>query len=268
MQSDAIPLLRKRQNNKDSTGEKDNMEARAEHQTRKKFNLVYTISAALGVILAIVLITWLIHFRDGFGTEDPNRIFNWHPLLMIFGMVCCYSQSILIFRTGRNLPKKKLKLIHMFLNLTAFILSVLGIIAAFASHNLKNPPVANLYSLHSWIGLTTAIMFGLQFVIGFTGFLFPGYPGAIRAAILPIHTASGVGIFLFAIIAAITGMVEKIIFGLKDTYESLPAEALLANFMGMVLILFGVLVMYLVTAFEYKRVPIAEDTMILQSHTN
>ncbi|KAI4454583.1 cytochrome b561-related [Holotrichia oblita] len=157
MQTDSIPLLRKRQNNKDSTEEnpfnscRDNMEARAEHETRKKFNFVYSVSAALGVILAIVLITWLIHCRDGFGTEDPNKIFNWHPLLMIFGM----------------------------------------------------------------------------FIIGFTGFLFPGYPGAIRAAILPIHTAFGIGIFFFAIIAAITGIVEKIIFGLGDKYEGLPSKLFL-----------------------------------------
>ncbi len=39
---------------------------------------------------------------------------------------------------------------------------VLGLIAAFKSHSLHVPPMADLYSSHSYLGLTAVILVGLQ----------------------------------------------------------------------------------------------------------
>ena len=54
------------------------------------------------------------------------------------------------------------KLLHTLLYLMAIPCIVVSVIAVFDNHNLRDPPIPNLYSLHSWIGLTAIGLFGLQ----------------------------------------------------------------------------------------------------------
>ncbi len=53
-----------------------------------------------------------------------------------------------------------MKLIHAGLNVLAFILAVISVVAVFDFHNAKNIP--NMYSLHSWIGLAVVILYPAQ----------------------------------------------------------------------------------------------------------
>lgn len=57
-------------------------------------------------------------------------------------------------------PKLPWKIAHASLHLLAFILTVLGLEAVFRYHNNKH--IANLYSLHSWLGITTVFFFACQ----------------------------------------------------------------------------------------------------------
>lgn len=52
------------------------------------------------------------------------------------------------------------KMVHMLLHAVAFFLGSVGIYAAFKFHDESG--IANLYSLHSWIGLGTICLYGMQ----------------------------------------------------------------------------------------------------------
>jgi cytochrome b-561 len=69
---------------------------------------------------------------------------------------------MLIYRIRRNVRKRRLKLIHAAMMLSIVLLTVIALIAVFDSHNLNPKPIPNMYSLHSWVGLTTVILFCCQ----------------------------------------------------------------------------------------------------------
>ena len=93
--------------------------------------------------------------------------------------------AILAYRVFRDVKKIRVKILHGSLLALSLIFASLGLKAVFDNHNLANPPKANLYSLHSWIGLTAVTFFGMQWVCGFVSFLFPKLSEDIRKAYMP-----------------------------------------------------------------------------------
>lgn len=146
--------------------------------------------------------------------------------------------AMLIYRTQRNIRKRRLKLLHAGIMISVVVLTVIALIAVFDSHNLAPTPIPNMYSLHSWVGLTTVILFCcqvnspritrfgfgnvsanlalfLQWVAGCVSFLYPGLHPSLRASIMPIHVYFGVAGFIGAIASCLIGLNEKAIFTLK-----------------------------------------------------
>ncbi|XP_066249432.1 transmembrane ascorbate-dependent reductase CYB561 [Euwallacea similis] len=264
MSSESLLSQHEREDNSTAGITNRAMESQAEHQKLKTYNTLYTFTTSLGAGTFLLVLFWILRYRGGFAWHsNPKTEFNWHPFFMILGMVFLYSQAILIYRTGRNIPKMRLKILHGTLHLLAFIFSVIGLQAVFDSHNLAEPPVANLYTMHSWIGLMTVIIFSIQFASGFITFLYPGLAMSIRKAVMPIHVAVGTGAFIMGLISCITGLTEKAIWALDNKYADFVSEAFVFNFIAVALVLYGLLVLYLVTETTYKRNPLPEDELVL-----
>lgn len=54
-----------------------------------------SITEGCGIVLLILMGVWISYYRDGYSwRSDPKLEFNWHPLLMIIGLVYLYSNGI------------------------------------------------------------------------------------------------------------------------------------------------------------------------------
>lgn len=170
------------------------MESTSNHQVDGNlatFRLLYTMVQLIGLALIVMMGVWVFVFLGGLSwSSTPGIQFNWHPLLMTIGMIFLYGNckdvtgnigsfgfgllntnnsvhfvsiiAILVYRGFRYVHKRNLKLTHASMFGAIFLLTVIGGWAVFDSHNLHNPPIPNLYSLHSWIGLSAIILFALQ----------------------------------------------------------------------------------------------------------
>lgn len=69
---------------------------------------------------------------------------------------------MLVYRLFSCCSRIGAKVLHTVLHLMAIPCIVVATIAVFDSHDLRDPPIPNLYSLHSWMGCVTIGLFGLQ----------------------------------------------------------------------------------------------------------
>ena len=117
----------------------------------------------------------------------------------------------------RTTTKLHVKILHAIIQVSVLVFASIGLKAVFDSHNDAKPkPIPNMYSLHSWVGLSAVILFGLQWVFGFVSFLFPKLSDGLRAAYMPHHKFWGLVIFGMVIAAALMGITEKAFFALKE----------------------------------------------------
>ncbi|KAL8268796.1 hypothetical protein R6Q59_002594 [Mikania micrantha] len=196
---------------------------------------VTVFSHLLVASIATLVLYWLMKLKEGvaFTSHVKIQIFNLHPLLMALGFIIFSGEAIISYNWIPT-TRKTLKLIHLMLHLIALFAGILGIYAVFKFHNdLK---ITHLYTLHSWIGISTICLFGLQLLLGFVTFLFPGAKSATRARFAPFHIFTGVVIFFMAIVTAETGLMEVFIFHKLQRDQ----EALVINFIGLLMLVFGI----------------------------
>ncbi|GFY84224.1 cytochrome b561/ferric reductase transmembrane protein family [Actinidia rufa] len=196
---------------------------------------------ALGIAGAVLVLVWCIHFRGGLAWESSNKnlIFNIHPVLILIGLIIIGGEAIISYK-ALPLKKEVKKLIHLVLHAIALILGIVGIYAAFKFHNESN--IANLYSLHSWIGIGVISLYGIQWIYGFIVFFYPGGTAAIRRESLPWHVLFGSFVYVLAVGNAALGFLEKLTFLENSGLAKYGSEAFLVNFTAIVTILYGTFV--------------------------
>ncbi|XP_030076871.1 transmembrane ascorbate-dependent reductase CYB561 [Microcaecilia unicolor] len=213
-------------------------------------------SQVLGLAVLFVTGAWMAHYRGGFAWEG-NLQFNLHPLCMVIGMVFLCGDALLVYRVFRNEKKRVTKILHGTLHVFAFVIALIGIIAVFDYHKKQN--ITDMYSLHSWCGIITFTLFFVQWIIGLVFFLFPGFSIYHRSYYKPLHVFFGVTLLVMAIGTSLLGIKEKLLFTFSSDYSHLPAEAVLANSLGLLLIAFGVAIGFIVTRDEWKRPILPEE---------
>ncbi|PRQ60080.1 putative ascorbate ferrireductase (transmembrane) [Rosa chinensis] len=207
---------------------------------------------ALGVAALVLVLVWSIYFRGGFAWEatDKSLIFNLHPFLMVLGLVFLGGEAIISYR---YLPLRKdvKKLVHLVLHAIALALGIIGIYTAFKNHNETG--VANLYSLHSWIGIGVICLYGIQWIYGFLVFFYPkGSPG------LRSDSMEHFGLFVYILVVgnATLGFLEKLTFLESSGVEKFGSEAFLVNFTALVTLVFGAFVILISVI---SQGPVEED---------
>lgn len=194
---------------------------------------------ALGAAAAVMVLVWCIHFRGGlaFDAVNKNLIFNVHPVLMLIGYIILGSEAIMIYKIFPKVNHDTAKLTHLILHAIAIVLGAVGIYCAFKFHNESG--IANLYSLHSWLGIGAISLYGVQWIFGFVAFFYPGAAPGVRRGALPWHVLFGLFIYVLTLATAELGFLEKLTFLQSSGLDKYGAEAFLVNFTALVVVLFG-----------------------------
>ncbi|KAK2653839.1 hypothetical protein Ddye_013695 [Dipteronia dyeriana] len=199
------------------------------------------VAHVLAIAGAVMVLVWCLYFRGGLAWEASNKslIFNLHPVLMLIGLIIIGGEAIISYKS-LPLTKQVKKLIHLVLHAIALILGIIGVYAAFKYHNESS--IANLYSLHSWLGIVIISLYGIQWIYGFVIFFYPGGPTGLRSESLPWHVFFGVFVYVLAVANAAIGFLEKLTFLESSGLAKYGPEALLVNFTAVVTILYGAFV--------------------------
>ncbi|KAF6144578.1 hypothetical protein GIB67_006070 [Kingdonia uniflora] len=205
-------------------------------QFRRIASRVTIVAHLFGLIAGILLLIWLLHYRGGLDlhSNSTDRIFNVHPFLM-FGFILMAGEAMMAYRTV-TAEHKVQKFFHSAVHLIAFVLGIIGIHAVFKYHNKVG--LADMYSLHSWLGMGAFCLFGLQWLFGVFSFWLPNSSTQARERILPFHVFGGRTLLYLTICVAETGLMEKAtIMQLQHGNESR-----LLNFTGLFILFFGIAV--------------------------
>ncbi|KAL2499778.1 putative transmembrane ascorbate ferrireductase 2 [Abeliophyllum distichum] len=172
---------------------------------------IFAVVRIIGIAITALVLTWTVHYRGGLALISDNKdlIFNVHPVLMVIGLVLLNGEAMLAYKTVSGTKSFK-KLVHLFLQFLAFLLSIVGLWAAWKFHIDKG--IDNFYSLHSWLGLACIFFFGIQWAAGFVTFWYPGGSRQSRASLLQWHVFFGIYIYALAIATCTTGILEKATF--------------------------------------------------------
>uniref|UniRef100_A0A8C6LSE4 Lysosomal membrane ascorbate-dependent ferrireductase CYB561A3 n=1 Tax=Nothobranchius furzeri TaxID=105023 RepID=A0A8C6LSE4_NOTFU len=200
-------------------------------------NTVLIRSLKCKCLLSLLAFPFRRHQITGLHLHRPSNVFRVHLI----------TTGAVLYRIPLTWGQNKLpwKLLHAAMMLLSLILAVVGLCAVFDVHNAQK--TANLYSLHSWIGICTAALFAMQWLLGFAGFLLPCSPVALRQLLKPVHVWLGSSILMLSVAACISGINEKLFFVL------LPAEAVLANSLGALIVAFGLVVLMILSNGKWQR---------------
>lgn len=173
---------------------------------------------------------WLYAYQGGFATRpvplpgsgsgdvdaspraanDTHGLLNLHPLLMSIAFCLFLAEGVLAYDRSlltRRLSHTQQKAVHAALNSLGVLTALAGAAAVVASKHLKQPErLHHFYSVHSIVGLQALTVALLQWSAGFSVFLLPFAPLALRRRLRPLHASLGVLTLGSGLLAISTGL--------------------------------------------------------------
>lgn len=148
---------------------------------------LYLVLLGLGEIfglLSIILVGLLFNEKIfKFKYDWEGNPFSFHPLFMTIGLLFCYGNAIILYRTFLKVPKYPVKILHAVLLILSLIFAIVGFVAIINAKNSGERP--HFMTFHSWIGLATIVLFVLQWILGFISFLVPQLSLDFRKSYMP-----------------------------------------------------------------------------------
>eukprot|EP00922_Rhytidocystis_sp_ex-Travisia-forbesii_P005250 GHVS01007655.1.p1 GENE.GHVS01007655.1~~GHVS01007655.1.p1 ORF type:complete len:222 (-),score=6.06 GHVS01007655.1:549-1214(-) len=165
------------------------------------------------LIVLVVLTFGLIFGFSEFGgvgfdaSTNARAVFSWHPLLNLIAYGFLLAEGFIAFRVwGWTRPQRKT--LHSVLQCVVSILAILSLTAVVVFHNAIKAP--NFYSVHSWIGLLVYVLTWCQFLGGLLIFGIPNLASPeLKLRVMPLHKFSGLIIYVTALMALISGLLQK-----------------------------------------------------------
>mmetsp|Transcript_20920 Transcript_20920/g.28787 ORF Transcript_20920/g.28787 Transcript_20920/m.28787 type:complete len:289 (+) Transcript_20920:1019-1885(+) len=154
------------------------------------------------------------------GLNWGKSTFNWHPVLMVSGLVFALVVSTVSF-TIIPLPSSYVKYFHAFFHTATIVCICIGISAVatsnnFLSKNSEGKYGADLWSLHSIAGIIAICLLAQNYVVGAVVFIFNAVNTVGKVTYLPNHNALGV--------ITLTVVLGTILSGLMEVAEELECE--------------------------------------------
>lgn len=205
-----------------------------------KVTIFQRISAVLAIVSAIMALGFTISYCKNTnlaakylgGLNWGELIFNWHPVLMVNGLILCSLTALVSYRLF-PFPKWITKSMHGFLHMCGVISLSVGFSAVYIGNNNKDKNSYGVYysnfcSIHSLLGLTAIMLYGQNFFLGVYHFLMPFASLESRKWYMSSHVFLGLIAFFVSCFAALTGIMELetefLCFYDCDTADTNPAE--------------------------------------------
>lgn len=189
-----------------------------------------------------------------------TNILPWHPILLVMFFAFQVIAAVIWSIVTNNKPLAKV--IHICCQCGGLISVIVGYVAIFKYKNDKLLP--NLTTLHSWLGIATIVMYGINFCFGILmASLTQYFPDSIvRKAydLKSIHQSVGLIAFGLTILSVETGIMDQLgqgcyysypvteIYGVDknpaDNYPFLPDACKIANGLGLTVVISGVFVIF------------------------
>jgi len=229
------------------------------------------IAGVLSGIIAIISVAGVAYWASGTdsannmlgGLDFHEHIFNWHPVLMVGGMITSAIFSLTSYKI-LPLPKWLNKIVHVIFHTFAIVCIVLGVYCVAKSNGDPNYNTTGLYypnllTLHSFLGLAAIMLYFQNYSLGILYYLLHCFSLKEKIRYMPNHVFLGiVGLFV-SCIAVESGHVELVTrmesciyevtgedYNPSSHYHRLKTGCLVANAVGMLILVAVLLCVYAV----------------------